>query len=68
MTLLEQFRYHWKCVTQFFLDTTGKINRYDLEILWLLQSFKRSFTFYILYIIVNIQTFYHEAFVCIIFC
>ncbi|XP_066934103.1 FHF complex subunit HOOK interacting protein 2A-like [Clytia hemisphaerica] len=21
MTLLEQFRYHWKCVTQFFLDT-----------------------------------------------
>jgi len=23
MTLLEQFRYHWKCVTQFFLDTAG---------------------------------------------
>lgn len=24
MTLLEQFRYHWKCVTQFFLDTSDE--------------------------------------------
>jgi len=24
MSLLEQFRYHWKCVTQFFLDSTDE--------------------------------------------